>query len=79
MSQKLKNHSTAKRSALMWLIFLSPLVSLATYMVASHNGLDDIAAAKLAVAVMAAWWLVSYIFIRVTRWRRSGPSSLPPQ
>lgn len=81
MVHKIKNHSTAKRTALLWMIFLSPVVGLVTYMVATHNGLDYIATAKLSAAAVAAWWLGSYVFIRALRWRgrrHAGPSSLPP-
>ena len=79
MTLTIKNRSTAKRSLLLWLIFLSPVIALATYMVAAHNGVDDVAALKLTATVLAAWWAGTYVFIRFTRWRRlAGPRSLPP-
>ena len=69
MSLTLKNRSTAKRTLLLWMILLSPLIGVATYMVASHYGLDGIAAGKLTAAVVAVWWMLVFAFTRLLSWR----------
>ena len=78
MSAITKDRSTAPRNLLLWIVLLTPLLGLATFMTASHNGVDSLGAWKLTAAVLVAAWLASYVVIRITRWRKAhGPSSLP--
>jgi hypothetical protein len=77
MSANPKHPSTTKSTALLWMIFLSPVVGALTFVLAGHYGLTHLAIFETTVAALAAWWLATYVFIRVVRWhKRKGPTSL---
>lgn len=78
MSAITKHRSTAPRNLLLWLVLLTPLFGLATFMIATHNGVDTVTAWKITACVLGASWVASYITIRLVRWRKTnGPRSLP--
>lgn len=73
MNPTIKNPSTAKRTLLLWTLLLSPLCGVATFMIAAHHGLDNLAAWKLTAAVLVVCWALVY---GVTLWlhrRRPQP------
>jgi hypothetical protein len=70
----IKNHSTVKRTTLLWLILLSPIVGLVANMIATHYGLDNVDGWKVTAAVLAAWWMLLFAFTRWLSWRAPRPA-----
>jgi hypothetical protein len=80
MSSTPKHRSRAMSRTLLLLLLATPLVGLATCMVQTSRGASTRDAAPATAAAVTLCLLVSYVIIRVVRWRKTkGPSSLIPR